>query len=100
MNQNFTQKNKRLTLILFVAMGLLTVPLIAMQFTNEVSWTLSDFLVMGILLFSVGMTCEFILRKFKSIRQRIIFCGIALVIFFLIWAELAIGIFNSPLAGN
>ena len=100
MNQNLIQKNKRLLAILLTAPGLLCIPLIAMQFTSEVDWQFPDFFVMGILLLSVGISCEMILRKFKTIRQRIIFCGIALMIFFLIWAELAVGIFNSPLAGN
>src|SRR5690606_5022776 len=99
MNQNLIHKNKRLTAILLTAAGLLCIPLIAMQFTHEVNWTFSDFLVMGILLFGTGMTCELILRKFKT-TKRFVFCGIVLIIFILIWAELAVGIFNSPLSGN
>lgn len=100
MTKTIIHKNKRLAAILLTTAGLLSIPLIAMQFTHEVNWTFSDFLVMGILLFGVGLICEIILRRLKSIRQRIIFCGIALAVFFLIWAESAVGIFNSPLAGN
>ena len=76
------------------------VPLIAMQFTKEVSWSGFDFLIMAILLFGTGIICELILRKFKTVRQRIIFCGIVLLALLLIWAELAVGVFNSPVAGN
>lgn|SRR5690554_6030437 len=100
MTKTIIHKNKRLAAILFTAAGLLSLPLIAMRFTHEVNWTFSDFLVMGILLFGTGMICELILRKFKTVGQRIAFCGITLAVFFLIWAELAVGIFNSLLAGN
>lgn len=100
MTKTIIHKNKRLTAILLTAAGLLCIPLIAMQLTSEVDWKFSDFLLMGILLFSLGIFFEIILRKFKTTGQRIILCGIALTIFFLIWAELAVGVFNSPLTGN
>ena len=94
------QKSKRLKIILFGATTLLLIPLVAMQFTNEVKWGFFDFLVMGILLFGTGIICELILQKFKTIHQRIILCGISLILFLLIWVELAVGIFNSPIAGS
>jgi hypothetical protein len=92
--------NKRLTIIMAIAAILLTIPLIAMQFTHEVDWTVSDFIIMGVLLFGTGLTCEFILRMVKSIKYRIIICGAVLLVFFLIWAEMAVGIFGTPLAGS
>lgn len=93
-------KNKRLIIILATAAILLTVPFIAMQVTNEVNWTSSDFLIMGILLFGTGLLCELFMRKVKSIKNRIIACGVVLLVFFLIWAELAVGIFGTPFAGS
>lgn len=94
------QKSKRLKFILLGATTLLLIPLVAMQFTNEVKWGLFDFLVMGILLFGTGIICELILEKFKTTRQRLILCTISLMLFLLIWAELAVGIFKSPIAGS
>ncbi|HLV23354.1 MAG TPA: hypothetical protein VKY36_01060 [Moheibacter sp.] len=94
------QKSKRLKFISLGATILLLIPLVAMQFTNEVNWSFFDFLIMGILLFATGIICELILQKFKSTQQRLILCGISLVLFLLIWAELAVGIFNSPIAGS
>lgn len=93
-------ENKRLTIILTAATILLTIPFFAMQFTSEVNWKLFDFVIMGILLFGSGLLCELVLRKVKSIKNRIIVCGVVLFIFFLIWAELAVGIFGTPLAGS
>ena len=53
-----TANNNRLTIILSAAGLLLLLPLVAMQFTNEVNWTFSDFLVAGILLFGTGGLIE------------------------------------------
>jgi hypothetical protein len=40
---------------------LLLIPLIAMQFTNEVNWTLFDFVVAGFIL-GTGFICELVIR--------------------------------------
>ena len=93
-------QNKRLTGILITIAALLCLPLIAMQFTEEVNWTLSDFVIMGILLLTVGLGIEFVLRKVKKTRDRILLCAGILFIFFLVWAELAVGIFGTPFAGS
>lgn len=93
-------KNKRVILIFSGIAILLLIPLIAMQFTHEVYWSMADFVIMGILLSATGILCELILRKVKSIKIRILLCGAILFGFFLIWAELAVGIFGTPFAGS
>lgn len=93
-------QNKRLLGILVTAAILLSIPLIAMQFTNEVDWSPFDFAVMGTLLLGTGLLCELVLRKVKSLKQRLIILAVILIAFFLIWAELAVGIFETPLAGS
>lgn len=92
--------NKRLIGIVLTALLLLMVPLIAMQFTDEVNWDLFDFVVMGGLLLGTGLVCEWVLRSVKTLQNRIIVCAIVLFAFLLIWAELAVGIFGSPFAGS
>lgn len=79
---------------------LLLIPLIAMQFTTEVNWELNDFVIAAVLLFGFGFIVEFILRKKNKISYRIIILIILLLILLLIWAELAVGIFGSPISGN
>lgn len=92
--------NNRLALILSVAGLILLLPLVAMQFTNEVNWSVFDFVVAGILLFGICGVIELALRKINTINQRVwVVLGILLVLF-LIWAELAVGIFGTPFAGN
>lgn len=95
-----TNQNKRLLLILAAVPVLLLIPLIAMQFDKNVDWKPFDFIVMGILLAGTGLLCEFILRKVKSNKGRIILCVVVLFFFLLIWAELAVGIFGTPFAGH
>lgn len=92
--------NKRLTGILITVALLLLIPLIAMQFTNEVKWGPADFAVMGILLLGTGLMCELVMRKVKKVGYRIAICAALLVALFLIWAELAVGIFGTPFAGS
>jgi len=93
-------QNKRLIGIILTVAILLLIPLIAMQFTDEVTWTLADFVVMGVLLLGTGLTCELVLRKVKKIEQRIGLCAVILIALLLIWMELAVGIFGTPFAGS
>lgn len=93
-------KSKRRIIILSLIVIILLLPLIAMQFTDEVKWSFLDFSVAGILLLASGLTFELILRKVKPLKNRIIIVAALLILLVLIWAELAVGIFNTPLAGN
>lgn len=93
-------ENKRLANILIGIPLLLLIPLIAMQFTPEVNWTLSDFIVMGGLLLAVGLLVELVLRKVSTRRNRILL-GLAILFgFLLVWAELAVGVFGTIFAGT
>ena len=83
-------KNQK-TIILF-AVSILLVPLIAMQFTNEVNWGLLDFIAAAILLICMGLLCEFSARKATKPKYKVLICVIIIVILLLIWAELAVGI--------
>lgn len=93
-------KNQSLVIILFVATALLCVPLVAMQFTTEVNWTASDFAVAGFLLFGTGFLVELAIRKVKKLNVRLLVILGILAVLFLVWAELAVGIFGTPFAGN
>lgn len=75
---------------------LLLIPLIAMQFIDGMDWDLTDFIVMGALLLGTGLVYELIARKLTSTKSRIITGVVLLVVFLLIWADLAVGIFNIP----
>ena len=95
-----TFQNKRLTGIVLAVALLLLVPFIAMQFTAEVNWTLSDFVAAGALLLGTGLLCELVLRKVKRVKYRIALCASILVVLLIVWIELAVGIFGTPFAGS
>ncbi len=92
--------NQRLIGIVITVALLLLIPLVAMQFTDEVNWTLSDFVVMGVLLLGTGLMCELVMRKVNNIKYRVAICGVILAALVLIWIELAVGIFGTPFAGS
>lgn len=86
---------------LAIATGLLLlIPLIAMQFSDEVVWTLSDFILAGALIFGTGFTYILITRVLApkmgdNILYRVAI-GFALFTgFFLIWINGAVGIIGS-----
>ena len=79
---------------------LLLIPLIAMQLTSEVNWSFLDFIIMGTLLTITGLLTRIILKKVKSYKYKKILIVTILLIFLLIWAELAVGLFGTPFAGN
>jgi hypothetical protein len=80
---------------------LLLIPLIAMQFTNEVNWTGSDFLVAGALLFTIGAFHVIATRNARNLMHRVAM-GLGMgAMLLMIWANLAVGIIGSgPNAGN
>ncbi len=93
-------KNKRIKIILFSTALILLVPLVAMLFTNEVNWTLLDFIIAGVLLLGTGFWSEWILRKTSKIKYRIVWITAIILLLLLVWAELAVGIFDSFFGGN
>jgi len=92
--------SKSLKIFLICIAIILLIPFIAMQFTNEVNWSFFDFVIAGILLSLSGLLCNFAIIKISTFKYRIIACLIILVIFLIIWIEIAVGIFNSPISGS
>ncbi|MAP81086.1 MAG: hypothetical protein CL526_08350 [Aequorivita sp.] len=92
--------NKNLFLIFLITTAIVLVPWIAMQFTTEVNWAFTDFLVAFILIFGTGVIINLTLRKIKNPKLRILLVSLVVFLLFLLWAELAVGVFNSPIAGN
>lgn len=84
--------NKRQQLILVVSSILLFVPLVTMQFFEEVDWSIFDFIIAGSLLISFGLIVERIIRKVKRGVNRITLVILVILIFLIIWVQLAAGI--------
>lgn len=82
------------------ALSLLLLPLVAMFMTEEVSWTLFDFIIAGMMLATAATIVDFILRKYSGSTSRLALFALLVLVFVLLWAEMAVGLFGTPLAGN
>ena len=93
-------RNSRLTQTLrligwTLVVGLLVTPAIAMRFTDEVRWTLADFVFAGFILVSAGVIAELAVRASADWSYRI---GAALAVLasaLLLWINAAVGIIGS-----
>jgi hypothetical protein len=78
-----------------IAAFLLLLPLVAMQFTTEMDWDETDFLVMGAMLFGACGAFDLAARMTGDSAYRAA-VGVAVVgTFLLIWINLAVGIIGS-----
>ncbi|MDR2237195.1 MAG: hypothetical protein LBE92_13825 [Chryseobacterium sp.] len=94
-----TQKQKTFA-IYALPLGLLCIPLFGNIISDEVHWTASDFIVAGGLLFTTAFLINLVRSRVKNLGRKVLICVTILLILALVWAELAVGIFGSPLAGS
>lgn len=73
---------------------ILLIPLVAMQFTDEVNWTAADFFVMSFLIFSIGSLFILVARRTDR-KYRVVIALLLATVLLYIWAELAVGIFTG-----
>jgi Kef-type K+ transport system membrane component KefB len=91
--------------IAVATLGILTIPLILTLVGSGVDgegwhWTLSDFIVMGVLIFCTGLLLKYVTTKAHSKKQRLILAAAVVLVFLLAWIQLAVGIIDMPLAGS
>ena len=79
--------------LLILTLSILLIPLFAMFFSNDVSWSLADFLVMGTLIYSSG--CLYFWIQYKTVlRYKKLLLLFVPVLFIFLWVELAVGILH------
>lgn len=71
-----------------------------MWITDEINWSPLDFIIMGSLLTLLGAGINFVINYTKNSNNKTLYIGILVLIFLLIWAELSVGIFDSPITEN
>lgn len=94
-DDNLPQQTSRLRLALWGLAGfMLLLPAVAMQVTPEVNWGAEDFLAAAVLIGGAGLAVELAVRFIRT--RAAMFATIAAVAlaFVLVWAELAVGIFD------
>jgi hypothetical protein len=78
-----------------VAAALLLVPLVAMQFTDEVNWDVADFAVFAALLTGLCLGFDFLLSRDRGLAYKLA-AGVALMTaFLLVWISGAVGLIGS-----
>lgn len=93
-SNDLISRNKIFIWLALATLTLLLIPLVAMQFTSEVRWDETDFIVMGVLLFGISSLFVLVARKVPR-KRRVVIGGIFLLAFLYIWAELAVGVFTN-----
>ncbi len=73
---------------------LLLLPLVAMQFTDEVAWDGADFLIFGAMLVAACGAYELAARLTRQTAYRAAAAAAITALFILIWLELAVGLFD------
>ena len=92
--------SKQFLRVLLGTAAILLIPFVAMQFTGEVNWTASDFVIAAILLGGTGMLFELAKAKLRTPTSRFIAIAVIGLCFAFVWAELAVGLVGSPFAGS
>lgn len=74
---------------------ILLVPLVAMQFTRQVTWTGLDFGAAAVLLAGAGLACLRTARRVARLRpwQQVLAVGAVALLGAAVWVELAVGVF-------
>lgn len=73
---------------------ILLIPLLGNYFVAGWNWSLGDFIFASVMLFGTGYALEYAAQKIKDPTNRFIACAGIIAAFLLIWAELAVGIFD------
>lgn len=93
--ERIAMHHKHILRIALVTVLILLIPLVGMQFSDEVDWSLFDFAFAGVLIFGTGLAYELVAKRMSGHEYRAAF-GLALATaFMLIWSNLAVGIIGS-----
>ena len=94
-NDDLNQLWKALRILGWSAVALiLLAPTVAMQLTDEVNWTASDFVFAAVLLIGGAAVIEVVAWKVRNPVVRIGFALLIIAIVALVWIEGAVGIFH------
>jgi hypothetical protein len=92
-------KNKRILIVIIITFLILLIPLVAMQFTNEVDWSPGDFLIMGVLIMGLGLAFEFATRRGNLSYKFAVTIAVGTA-FLLTWSNLAVGFIGDDNPAN
>ena len=88
-------QKKKLVRVVVGSAVILLVPLVAMQFTDEVNWDLADFVIAGTLLTGTGTAFEFLASRGDNSTYRAGAALAAATALFLVWTIGAVGLIGA-----
>ena len=91
--------SKRVLRVALLVCCTLAIPLVGKMLGFGVNWSAWDFMLMGALLACAGLAYEGVVAVAPA-KYRIVVALAIMLILGLIWVEIAVGIFNTPIAGN
>lgn len=93
-------KQQKTALVFAIPSLLMVVAFISNNFVEGFNWTGSDFLIAAILLFGTASFIYMIVSSKLSVRAKTIISIVIIHILMIIWVEMAVGLFGSPIAGS
>ena len=93
-------KKERIARSILAAEMVLLVPLLGMALSDEWDWGPLDFILISVLLAFIGLAYQLIVT---GIRNNTWHTAIGIVLaasMILLWIEMAVGLFGSPIAGS
>lgn len=86
---------KDIIIVGLIAASILIIPLVISMVSTEMNWSVMDYIIVWILLFSAGITYRLIARKKKTTSYRGAIAIAGLTGLFMMWINLGVGIFGS-----
>ena len=80
--------------------ALITIALLMIPFVFQWPWGVIDFVIMGALLFGTGSLIAYTTTQVKNTNQRIAVIVGLVALFFVIWAQLAVGLVDKMILGS
>ncbi len=87
-------KSIKITKVGLIALLILIIPLLGNLFINGWNWNILDFIIAGIIIFIFGIFINFLYIKINNPKYRFLAIVLAIGLFLLIWAELAVDAFS------
>jgi hypothetical protein len=93
--------SKSILIATLITGAALLLPLVLMKFTDEVNWSISDFTIVGVLIFATALSYRVVTQRVAGLAYKLAFAMALGTTLVMIWANLGVGLIGSgPNAGN
>lgn len=99
-NANLFTPARSLLLILLTTGLVLTVPLIAMQFSEDMNWNTFDFAALAVVVLGAATVFTLAASRVRDLSHRTAIGFLVAIVLALVIVELGVGFLGSPIAGS